>query len=445
MFSLTRWTLLAITTAFLSAVTAVDVIIPLNTPANAPLLSKSLVSISIEQDRWTDWAGIKSRNQFFYNTFDNLRALAGSPPHVRVGANSEDRTNFDPAIKNFTAAYLMTQSIAKAFRSPAVKNKGIVLDFVEIGNEPNLYALNGLRGLKHNVSDYVPDWTAFASNISGVAGITLTSHTKFLGGSLGGGRHGWNPRSLADKGLFDTSEGKPISTISQHRYSGSFCSGDGALLQSLMTKAHIRGNTTIFAPDAADAKAMGFRYVLGETNSLSCHGAPGGSSRAGAALRAIDYVLSAVKIGVQQVFFHDGIGYKYNLLLKVSEDAALQEDATPFPSPQPAHVHPQSNRKRPTSVSEITVSHPKISGWGSYENGKLKRAVYAHLRAYLPGSESTARPVEHVGLGFDEGGPKEMIVKRLAIGSNANGYADDKSGVTWGGQTYETPDGRVAG
>lgn len=99
MFSLTRWTLLAITTAFLSAVTAVDVIIPLNTPANAPLLSKSLVSISIEQDRWTDWAGIKSRKQFFYNTFDNLRALAGSPPHVRVGANSEDRTNFDPAIK----------------------------------------------------------------------------------------------------------------------------------------------------------------------------------------------------------------------------------------------------------------------------------------------------------------------------------------------------------
>lgn len=33
-----------------------------------------------------------------------------------------------------------------------------------------------------------------------------------------------------------------------------------------------------------------------------------------AALWAIDYVLSSAKVGVEQVFFHDGIGYKYNLV-----------------------------------------------------------------------------------------------------------------------------------
>ena len=61
------------------------------------------------------------------------------------------------------------------------------------------------------------------------------------------------------------------SSISQHHYSGSFCSGNGALLQDLMTKASIRGNLTIFAPDARAVLENGIDYVLGETNSFSCH------------------------------------------------------------------------------------------------------------------------------------------------------------------------------
>lgn len=45
-------------------------------------------------DRWTDWVGTTSRNQFFYNTLDNLKQLTGAPPFIRIGANSEDHTNF---------------------------------------------------------------------------------------------------------------------------------------------------------------------------------------------------------------------------------------------------------------------------------------------------------------------------------------------------------------
>lgn len=101
-----------------------------------------------------------------------------------------------------------------------------------------------------------------------------------------------------------------------------------------MTKATIRSNLTSFSPDIAAVRAQGLDYVLGsdlsfpstlylllnfinfysETNSYSCHGAPGVSNTAGAALWTLDYTLFASQIGVSRVHFHEGIGYKYSLV-----------------------------------------------------------------------------------------------------------------------------------
>jgi hypothetical protein len=63
-------------------------------PSTAVPVSQSLLSFSIEQDRWTDWVGTTKRNDFFFNTLDNLNQLTGIPPQIRIGANSEDHTNF---------------------------------------------------------------------------------------------------------------------------------------------------------------------------------------------------------------------------------------------------------------------------------------------------------------------------------------------------------------
>jgi hypothetical protein len=77
-----------------------------------------------------------------------------------------------------------------------------------------------------------------------------------------------------------------MTRISQHHSCGSFYSGDNGVLQDLMSKASIRGNLTGFAADIAVVKQTGLTYVLGETNSFSCHSAPGVSNTAGAALWA---------------------------------------------------------------------------------------------------------------------------------------------------------------
>lgn len=79
--------------------TAVEVSLPLSAPSNAPELSASLLSFSIEGDRWTDWSGTTSKNQFLYNALDNLKSLTGTPPSIRIGADSEDHTNFNPNVE----------------------------------------------------------------------------------------------------------------------------------------------------------------------------------------------------------------------------------------------------------------------------------------------------------------------------------------------------------
>ena len=102
-----------------------------------------------------------------------------------------------------------------------------------------------------------------------------------------------------------------------------------------------------------------------------------------------------------------------------------------------------------TEIVELELSAPNLSGYAIYEKGELVRAVFVNLIAWLKSDEGTReRSVYHVDLGFtsvtdteklDSAG-KKIRVKRLNIG-----YADDTSNLTWGGQTWETPEFLVSG
>jgi hypothetical protein len=65
----------------------------------------------------------------------------------------------------------------------------------------------------------------------------------------------------------------------------------------------IRSNLSAFGLDMIATHQKGLEYVLGETNSDSCHGAPGVSNTAGAALWALDYTLYASPIGISRAIF----------------------------------------------------------------------------------------------------------------------------------------------
>lgn len=73
-----------------SIAACLNVSIPLSAPSNAVEVPRSLFAFSLEQDRWTDWSGATSRNEYLYNTLMNLKELTGVPPDIRIGANSEE-------------------------------------------------------------------------------------------------------------------------------------------------------------------------------------------------------------------------------------------------------------------------------------------------------------------------------------------------------------------
>lgn len=177
-------------------------------------------------------------------------------------------------------------------------------------------------------------WTSLAGSVAEAAGLySASAVTKFLGGSFGGSTHnitGFSPQTILAEGIRDSSPGSKITTyvlhfvfltcltsqishrISQHHYQTSACSGGGGLLQALMTKSSVRSNLTMYTPDIQAVHAAGLKYILGETNSISCHGAPGVSNAAGAAIWLVDYALQASQLGITRLHFHQGIGYRYN-------------------------------------------------------------------------------------------------------------------------------------
>lgn len=64
--------------------------LPTHVPAWAEPLSPHLASLSIEMDRWTDWAGaeVGHPNKYVNQLLRNLGERTGSMPFLRVGGES---------------------------------------------------------------------------------------------------------------------------------------------------------------------------------------------------------------------------------------------------------------------------------------------------------------------------------------------------------------------
>ena len=99
-----------------------------------------------------------------------------------------------------------------------------------------------------------------------------------------------------------------------------------------------------------------------------------------------------------------------------------------------------------TKIVELELSAPNLSGYAIYEAGKPVRAVFVNLNAWVKDNEGVReRSTYHIDLGAapivgKKPARKDIRVKRLNVA-----YADDTANLTWGGQSWETPEFLVSG
>lgn len=89
---------------------------------------------------------------------------------------------------------------------------------------------------------------------------------------------------------------------------------DAALVELPTFLDHINtvSVTEQFVPSIHAAHSTGALYFMGETNSAACHGLAGVSDTLGAALWMLDYSLTGASLGMDGLYFHNGVTFPYS-------------------------------------------------------------------------------------------------------------------------------------
>ena len=136
-------------------------------------------------------------------------------------------------------------------------------------------------------------------------------------------------------------------------------------------------------------------------------------------------------------------------------------DGSPLDPPEQPHIQPSYyagllintfiGSSGNAKISELTVWDDNVSGYAAYENGKLVRAVFINLDAWLQSSVGS-RPSVHIdpilywsedsSVANDAAAWKNRKAQGRRIIIN---HADDIQNLTWGGQSWETSDIRPKG
>lgn len=488
-----------------SSVQGLNVNIPFHAPAGASVIAQDYLSLSIEQDRWTDWVGKTSRNEFFYNSLENLVNLTGVPPRIRVGGQSGDVAGANPNEKFATAYYdkaliskdmpypgaffmelgplfyptvrflprntrLVTavnyaanddwsaswsiSDINDAFSSPEVLERNIILEAIELGHQPDRYGKdNSNRNWDPWWSDtsakYITEWTNWVTNIINFFEVVVVVRPYtpvFWTGSISpfGKQKSstWSARHLVNNGLLPQNIAPNVKTFSQHHYSGTVCRGDEEDLRDLVSKPNIRRGLDALRDDIAAVKSKGLEYVLGEANSFTCHGAAGVSNVASSAVWALDYLLYSAQIGISRVYFHQGVGYKFNFLQPTSLTRSPLDNSPLSPPSQP-HIEPSYyaaiiaaeaiGSSSQTHVVEIPISDDHISGYAFYVGTELTKAVFINSNLHLKSEKARSRT--RINIQLEGASTGQAKIKRLFVPSS-----DATEGLTWGGLSFETAD-----
>jgi Glycosyl hydrolase family 79 C-terminal beta domain len=303
------------------------------------------------------------------------------------------------------------------------------IEALEIGNEPNLYAmfpwyrdrrgrLFYARGRHYNLSAMTNDFTQWS---------TVLPNLPLAGPALSA--PGWM------SGLAGFLAAEPrVRVVTYHRYPLRACVNDPtsplfASIPNLLSDSSSSGLAQAVAPYAAVAHARGLAFRLGELNSASCRGRLGVSNTFASALWALDTMFNMASVGVDGVNIHTLPGAPYELATY-----------TQFPGAWQAFVHPEYYgllmfaQAFPPGARLLPVTAPSgpVKIWAT-------QASDGTIRVVLINKDTTSAHSVQLQL---PGGEAGASLEWLQAPS-----ASSTTGVTLGGQTFgaQTTTGSFAG
>lgn len=163
---------------------------------------------------------------------------------------------------------------------------------VEIGNEPDAYASQGLRARPWSFSTYRREIARYRRALARAApGVPLAGPDA----SSGQAPLAW---------VRAEARWEHPGLLTAHYYPSTRC-GHVPRLRDLLSRDTRRAEAGMLARLAAISHRHGIPLRLGETNNISCKGQPGVSDAFASALWAVDYAVRAMRAGVAGMNVHD--------------------------------------------------------------------------------------------------------------------------------------------
>lgn len=323
--------LLPISLPTVSANDAVTAVIALNNVTSPPI-HPNFVSFSLEVSGAQGWVGSNSSSPkpSFLTLMRHLMFTPNQPgPILRIGGNSADESWWNPthlprlpnitydiqpidliAVNNAATALNSTAVYGLNFRrgdnsSWAVAHTQAIDRYIgwerailEIGNECDLYAGNGIRAHNYTFGQYDVEWQRYANDI---AAAVPNAPAKLFQGATFAGR-GWYPNISS----YAHQHSAQLRSVSIHTYPSTHCSGHNVTLAQLLSDSDSQTDASHILSSNLSSSISPLPLQVGEGNSASCGGMPGVSNVFAAALWAIDDLYNLAAVGVRGMNFHGG-------------------------------------------------------------------------------------------------------------------------------------------
>lgn len=460
--------------------------------------STSFVSFSMEPAFWVEfWGDADKPNKFMFDIFKEIIAH-GAQPHIRPGGETMDSMIFSPTAGNpvrttspnggiyrttVGPAYYKSWSnfpngtkftstlnfgndslpIALNMAVASVKYQPDLVEFLELGNEPNEYGSAYSRWDDQTI-EYVRQWQNWTLQIDAAVNKTLGQKAAT---SLGGARW-WASSSTTDSTGIAL---EPVNLIpdgidshdqvgqySIHSYQFDTCNPYDA---SLATVQHVLNHTLLVSyadeeivPSALAALNSGRPWIIGEFNSIACSGSANVSDTFAQALWTVDSELIYAVRNASATYLHQGA----TLVFQSSDQS---NSAGPNGSPDFSTydmVYPRNSPGRGPkrtlpgflgvlfSAEAFAIPNTQVlplaapsginadyfSAYALYVGGKLNKLAILNMNPYYANSTNDYSFTLNIASAYGSG-QKQAWLKRM---TSTSVDEQNSTAVTWAGQSY---------